>query len=119
MRRFPVQHHEYPWAPRWIPWIIAECAYVEYARCGHGNQSLERLAERGGFSVREIDTLLAGDYHGKFPTDPPESFTRAGGLVICGHCGLQYIDHPMSPHYLSYDQRPFLHRLCDGRLVKL
>jgi len=120
-KRFPILsigRREYIWSPRWIPWVIAEQAYVEYTRCGH-DQSLERIAQRGGFSIDEIDKLLAGDYHGKFPTDPPEPFVRAGGGVICGCCGLQYRDHPSSPHYLAYDDKPFLRRLCSGILVKL
>lgn len=40
-----------------IPWSVAEIAYGEYAsRYGRG-QSLERLAERGGFSWGEMDTF--------------------------------------------------------------
>ena len=122
VKRFPIlsiSSTEYPWSPRWIPWVIAEQAYVEYERCGHGDQSMERIAQRGGFSIDEIDKLLAGDYHGKFPTDPPEPFTRAGGGAICGHCSLPLRDHPMSSHYLSHDDKPWLRRLCSGLLVKL
>ena len=43
-----------------IPWELAEIAYTEYARRYGTDQSLERIAERGGFGVMEIaDYLLA------------------------------------------------------------
>lgn len=38
--------------------VIAREAYEEYAAQGHGNQSFERLHERGGFCAMEIITLL-------------------------------------------------------------
>jgi hypothetical protein len=44
--------------PRMIPWEIAERAYAEYAKRYGTSQSLERLAERGGFDVGEMDMLL-------------------------------------------------------------
>ncbi len=36
-----------------IPWWLAEMAYVDYKRYG-SSQTLERLAERGGFSRMEL-----------------------------------------------------------------
>lgn len=47
---------------------------------------------------------------------------RADGDVVCTACGKQYRRHPFArePHNLSgIDGEPFLHRLCDGSLVKL
>jgi hypothetical protein len=41
-----------------IPWIVAEKAYAAYAARYGQDQSLERLAERGGFCVEEMDELL-------------------------------------------------------------
>lgn len=41
-----------------IPWRVAELAYIEYAKRYGRDQSLERLAERGGFHVNELDALL-------------------------------------------------------------
>ena len=41
-----------------IPWEQAEEAYEEYAAQHGKDQSLERLAERGGFSAEEIIELL-------------------------------------------------------------
>lgn len=43
--------------PIQIPWSIAEKAYGAYARAYGRGQSLERLAERGGFEWYEMDML--------------------------------------------------------------
>ena len=44
--------------PMKVPWSIAELAYSVYVRHGGGDQSLERLAERGGFGASEMDMFL-------------------------------------------------------------
>ena len=55
MREFPIQK------VGMIPWSLAEQAYKVYAaRYGRG-QSLERLAERGGFGLAELGDLLLRD----------------------------------------------------------
>lgn len=41
-----------------IPWVVAEIAYIKYARRYGRSQSLERLAERGGFGRDEFLELL-------------------------------------------------------------
>ena len=41
-----------------IPWWLAEEAYSFYASLYGSGQSLERLAERGGFGRRELLGLL-------------------------------------------------------------
>lgn len=57
VKRFPVMGDGRP-HPQTIPWPMAELAYSVY-RYRHGSaQSLERLAERGGFGVSELDELL-------------------------------------------------------------
>lgn len=58
-RMFPIQFERGAKAhPRQVPWWIAELAYSVYAgRYGH-SQSLERLAERGGFAPGEMDEFL-------------------------------------------------------------
>lgn len=38
-----------------IPWWVAEQAYIVYASKYGDSQSLERLAERGGFGIEEMD----------------------------------------------------------------
>ena len=44
-----------------IPWWLAEVAYVYYVEeCGEG-QSLERMAERGGFGRSELIAFLRRD----------------------------------------------------------
>ncbi len=50
-RKFPVQ--EVPL----IPWELAEEAYIVYASKYGTSQSLERLAQRGGFGAGEMDML--------------------------------------------------------------
>lgn len=46
-------------------------------------------------------------------------YSRAGGGATCEACGRTLRDHPMDLQHVGYDRRPFLHVLCDGRLVKL
>jgi len=53
-RRFPLLRGGH------IPWQVAECAYREYAKRYGRSQSLERLAERGGFDQAELDELHPG-----------------------------------------------------------
>lgn len=44
-----------------IPWALAEEAYVVYCkRYGGSGQSLERVAERGGFGPGEMDLFRPG-----------------------------------------------------------
>ena len=52
-RRFPILGTR-----RSIPWEVAEAAYVGYTARYGGRQSLERIAERGGFGISELDDLL-------------------------------------------------------------
>jgi hypothetical protein len=55
---FPLQTSRHaPPGPTSIPWSVAEKAYGAYAREYGKGQSLERLAERGGFGWCEMDTL--------------------------------------------------------------
>lgn len=46
--------------PRRIPWGVADEAYAAYAARHGTGQSLERIAERGGFAPCEMDELLPG-----------------------------------------------------------
>jgi len=50
----------------------------------------------------------------------PPNFLRANGDCICDGCSKPYRKHPLAtePECLGFDG-PFLHRLCDGTLVKL
>lgn len=51
-RLFPVQKYGL------IPWAIGMEAWLAYAAEGHGNQSCERIAERGGFGISEMDRYV-------------------------------------------------------------
>lgn len=53
-KRFPIQ------STGTVPWWAAERAYKGYAAAGHGAQSLERVAERGGFGPHEFAVLFQG-----------------------------------------------------------
>lgn len=44
-----------------IPLCLAEIAYEEYARRFGRSQSLERMAERGGFGRVELVKLIRGE----------------------------------------------------------
>jgi hypothetical protein len=46
--------------PLRIPWELAELAYSVYASRYGRSQSLERLAERGGFGPNEMDMFVPG-----------------------------------------------------------
>lgn len=52
-RQFPLQEDRRP-----VPWSWAEEAYREYAFCYGTSQTLERIAERGGFGAVEMIHLL-------------------------------------------------------------
>lgn len=57
-RRFPICGV----AGMTIPWGVAEVAHIEYAKRYGGShaQTLERLGERGGFYISEMDMLYPG-----------------------------------------------------------
>lgn len=56
---FPIQTQRGAKAhPLWIPWSVAELAYSVYAGRYGKDQSLKRLAERGGFGPNEMDHFL-------------------------------------------------------------
>ena len=54
-RRFRIQG----FAPG-VPWAAAEQAYETYAKNFGNSQSLERLAERGGFGLHEFACFYLG-----------------------------------------------------------
>lgn len=49
---------------RAIPWGLHEMLWRIYADHGHGDQTAERVAERGGFSRKELGGLAVGLYTG-------------------------------------------------------
>jgi hypothetical protein len=63
-RTAPVQPSRGIPFPTEVPWRFHERAWSQYAAAGHGRQSAERMAERGGFGVVELVTCLLGrDYN--------------------------------------------------------
>lgn len=61
--------------PTRIPWSVAEKAYSVYAARYGRDQSLERLAERGGFGPSEMDT-----YHLTWREESSEIFELRGAV---------------------------------------
>jgi hypothetical protein len=59
---------------RAIPWGLHELLWRVYADHGHGEQSAERLAERGGFGRGEVGMLAVGMY-GREDRRPPRGRT--------------------------------------------
>lgn len=60
-KQFPIQGDYGENKPSSIPWWLAEIAYKAYASQYGKSQSIERLAERGGFGRDELISLLS-DY---------------------------------------------------------
>lgn len=56
-KKFPIQP-DYDEKFREVDWKIAEVAYKEYKAQYGNSQSLERIVERGGFSINELVNLL-------------------------------------------------------------
>lgn len=46
-----------------IPWHVHMKAWEGYVAAGQGSWSAERMAERGGFSYREVQCCLRGCYN--------------------------------------------------------
>ena len=70
-RPFPIQGHGYGENEKkssTIPWWLAEIAYEDYEKYGSG-QTLERLAERGGFGRQELVALLRQSLKRRIPTE--------------------------------------------------
>jgi hypothetical protein len=57
-RWFPIQANGHTPHPMRVPWSVAERAYSVYAARYGTDQTLERLAERGGFGAYEMDIFL-------------------------------------------------------------
>lgn len=54
LKTAPIQTH----SEKDVPWDVSAEAWKEYAAQGHGNQSHERICERGGFGASELAILL-------------------------------------------------------------
>ena len=130
-KTFPVvtpAHHSdrdckaYP--PR-IPWRVAELAYSVYVARWGGSQSLERLAQRGGFHPGEMDEFLlnwrelAEDARvAKAVRDQMEADCKA----VCGRCAagddLQFKDYLGWYHLLTPPGRPLSHEPCRADAIR-
>lgn len=62
----------------YVPWWLAEIAYAHYASKFGTQQSIECLAERGGFGRDELLELLRrGNFNGKYDLPAPTPPTAA------------------------------------------
>jgi hypothetical protein len=57
---FPLQKTRGPTGPTSVPWAVAEKAWAAYSTLYGRDQSVERMAERGGFTWGEMDELFPG-----------------------------------------------------------
>lgn len=79
---------------------------------------LVRRADSGVlYHARRALYLAAADLAKTFDLPPP--CRRASGEVLCDRCSTTFGRHPLDPRWLDQDGTPYLHALCDGRLVKL
>lgn len=82
-RRAPVQRERATNRPAGtVPWDVHERAWARYAELGHGAQSAERIAERGGFGYGEMACLLAG--HDPHSSDPHRHRPVPGWQAVDG-----------------------------------
>lgn len=81
--RFPLQLMRGAVGPVAIPWPVAERAWAVYAQLHGTSQSVERLAERGGFNWGEMDLYLPGWRElARRPPVPQPPAARGTGLFI-------------------------------------
>lgn len=73
------------------------------------------------WTVPEEPKQAAFDWESIEMTDEEAArrMVRASGDVECSICGKLYWKHPMEPRITDRESRPFLHRGCDGHLLKL
>ena len=69
-RPFPIQGNSFSGRPTYekcctVPWWLAEIAYEYYSSLYGKQQSLEQLAERGGFGRLELVRFIRKDVKGK------------------------------------------------------
>lgn len=98
-------------APRWS-FVNAVTAF--------GSGLSRRMCREAGFDPDE-------ERGGEEETDPErdareseelERMIRASGESICRPCGEAYRKHPVTTHRTT-EGYPYLHKLCDGTIVKL
>jgi hypothetical protein len=76
-----------------IPWDVHLRAWQVYAACGNGDQSAERIAERGGFGYGELIKLLAernpygGDGWNPLTELQQRHLTRLRGAALTARIG--------------------------------
>lgn len=82
LRQMPIQAEYHPNKPRtYIPWWLAEVAHENYLH----DQSLERIAERGGFGRDELVKLIRREFSGG-QVRPDAPGRRGESTTTCLSC---------------------------------
>lgn len=76
-----------------IPFAYAEAAYLEYVEQYGSGQSLERIAQRGGFGVQEILQLLCRRLE-RLGGLPPRAITRERAQEVRKSYEDRWLDGP-------------------------
>lgn len=90
--------------PTTIPWSIAEMAYSVYRNRYSSEQSLQNLADRGGFGPGEMDTLLP-NWCALVAQYVPPKFLVDDDLVTAVHSAVIGFHHTITAEnvILKYD----------------
>jgi hypothetical protein len=84
-RMFPIQAQRGAAPhPMQVPWHVAELAYSVYAGQNGTGQSLERLAQRGGFGPEEMDELLPDWRERCILAAQPKAPSPTSDCPVCG-----------------------------------
>lgn len=87
------------------------CGTCEF-RAGDVCQGFDDVSKR----LRVTITMESYPHCGKYVDEADRSY-RTSGEMVCLACGQEYWRHPFTLH--RFDGNPFLHRLCNGDIVKL
>lgn len=84
MKMFPIHpqtRRECPELPDGIPWVVM-VPHEQQAQKNHG-QSLERLAQRGGLSAKEMLAVMRDSDYWTFPMTEAEAVEELKRFLTC------------------------------------
>lgn len=98
--------------------LCKDCDPVTHTMRQRQGDAIHAATER--FTAKYgVDALSAWRLFEMFIDEEALTARRASHLVQCTTCQKTYGDHPLAYEHLSNDGQPYLHRLCNGDLVKL
>ena len=98
--------------PGTVPWDVHVLAWEGYAAAGHGAQSAERMAERAGFSYRELQCALAGHYNDCYHCTEQHEPVPGWTPTPPRDCGCDWADGFLCNYHRIY---PWSHQWTGGR----